>query len=253
MNTANNNGVTFNAITKTYFIATNAQVVNVDTYLGVRLIKLDSSPEIGKIFNGEKIRVVNYGSYFSYVVYYINNNKGVKYGYVHSKYLALNKQFYDHYAPDGTVIDCNASDCYKPVSGNTYTVGQCTWYAWGRALQTTGVKLDVRGTPHGFAGEWLSTYISRGYMKYENKDFRMIQPLSVAVFTKGGGGCGHVLFIEDIDYNSDGSPKNVHFSESNWDGNAKYDKGTDGVVKAISFADFLSRSDKSLAGYIYLV
>ena len=66
----------------------NATVkVNPSSYLGVRATPDDKKPEIGKIFNGERVHVHSDDGYFALVTYYINNNNGKKSGYVHSKYL----------------------------------------------------------------------------------------------------------------------------------------------------------------------
>lgn len=69
--------------------------------------------------------------------------------------------------------------------------GQCTWYAWGRAYEKTGVQLGYRGN----AKTWTSGAVSTPRAN------------SVAVWT--GGTYGHVAFVEKYD------GTNIYISEAN--------------------------------------
>lgn len=73
-----------------------------------------------------------------------------------------------------------------------------------------------------------------------------IKPHSIAVFRDGGDGDGHVLFVESVQRYDSGTPERVTFSESNWG------KDTTPSQKTLSWNAFLTRSDGSLNGYIYL-
>lgn len=79
--------------------------------------------------------------------------------------------------------------------------GQCTWYAWGRALEKTGVKLSHRG----HAKTWISGSTSTPRAN------------SVAVWTNGT--YGHVAFVETV---KDGK---IYISEYNRGSNRKYSEG----------------------------
>ena len=119
--------------------------------------------------------------------------------------------------------------------------GQCTWYAWGRFYEVTGIRLDYANNAY----RWLKDSAN-------DKDVvilygaKSILPKSIAVDT--GGKYGHVLYVEKVTYNADGSPKGVYFSEANWDSNGRYDTGRDCVLQKLSFLDFVAQ--KSPDGYI---
>jgi len=119
--------------------------------------------------------------------------------------------------------------------------GECTWYAYGRFSEKTGIKLNSARP----AKCWLSENENdpRVSVSY---DISAIKPNSIAVRTTGKD--GHVMFIEHVTYDKDGKPAMIYFTESNADGNSQYDPGIDGVLKCLSYQDFISQ--KNPAGYI---
>ncbi|MBE6679035.1 MAG: CHAP domain-containing protein [Ruminococcaceae bacterium] len=119
--------------------------------------------------------------------------------------------------------------------------GQCTWYAWGRFYETVGIKLNYKG----HAKYFLDKNSENSKIKIL-KGADSIVSKSIAVDTSGE--YGHVMFIEYVSYGSDGSPKNVYFTESNWDFNHVYNAGTDCILKKMSFGDF--KKLRSPDGYI---
>lgn len=76
--------------------------------------------------------------------------------------------------------------------------GQCTWYAYGRALKVTKKKM-----PSGNAQTWLSSAVAMG-MPTGSK------PSVNAVIVLSGGGFGHVAFVEAWD------GKKITVSEGNY-------------------------------------
>lgn len=119
--------------------------------------------------------------------------------------------------------------------------GQCTWYAYGRFYEVNNIALN--SARH--AKYWLSENAGDTRVKVvygaEN-----IAAKSIAVRTSGT--YGHVMFIEHVTYNSNGTPAYVYFTECNNDGNGKYDTGKDCVVKKLSYSSFVNQ--KNPAGYI---
>jgi uncharacterized protein YukE/surface antigen len=131
--------------------------------------------------------------------------------------------------------------------------GQCTWYAYGRFWEKTGIQLN--SAYH--ANIWLSENASDPRVSV-NYGADKIQSNSIAVSTTGKW--GHVMFIEDVTYNADGKPYFVYFTESNagyfnsegayvadekW---GAYNAGNDCVLQRMSYEDFIDKREPS--GYI---
>lgn len=85
-----------------------------------------------------------------------------------------------------TIADLN-SEFYnsKNALTNAGFKGQCTWYAYGRTLETTGKKM-----PTGNAQTWLSSAVAMGYATGT-------EPSKNAVAVLSGGKYGHVAFVEE--------------------------------------------------------
>lgn len=96
------------------------------------------------------------------------------------------------------------------TSGGRVIKGNCTWYAWGRAWEITGVK----PTDAGFIGnayEWWEANKSNGKYRYGSEP----RVGAIAVWNSNlpnSGGFGHVAIVEKIDNNK------VYISESMWHG-----------------------------------
>ncbi len=117
-------------------------------------------------------------------------------------------------------------------------VGQCTWYAYGRFYEVTGIRLEYAND----ARRWLKDNANDKRVKIVEH----IVAQSIAVDKSGKH--GHVLFVEYVTYNSDGTPKDVYFTESNWDNNGIYNEGKDCIVQKMSYKQF--KQVKSPDGYI---
>ena len=85
-----------------------------------------------------------------------------------------------------TLADLNSEFYHsKNALKNAGYIGQCTWYAYGRALETTGKKM-----PTGNAQTWLSSAVAMGYETGT-------EPSKNAVAVLSGGNYGHVAFVEE--------------------------------------------------------
>lgn len=124
--------------------------------------------------------------------------------------------------------------------GGEYLVGQCTWYAYGRFMEVTGIALNSAMN----AKTWL----------YNNANDARVQVIRgaeniqyPAIAVSETGEYGHVMFVEGVEYNADGTPATVYFTESNANGDHKLD-ATDGILKKLSYQEFCN--GKKVAGYI---
>ncbi|MGI6028570.1 MAG: CHAP domain-containing protein [Candidatus Heteroscillospira sp.] len=131
--------------------------------------------------------------------------------------------------------------CYNSdgnISAAGGYIGQCTWYAYGRFQETTGIALKSARN----AQKWLSDNASDSRVEIVSD----ITAPAVAVRTSGS--FGHVMFVEHVEYDADGNPTDVYFTECNWDNNGAYNEGSDCVVQKMSYNEF-TRS-RNPAGYI---
>ena len=132
--------------------------------------------------------------------------------------------------------------CYTaPV--NIYSIGQCTWYCWGRALEKCGVRLTFSGTAN--AGAWYAN-ASGGYSYKAGPSSTPVKN-SVASFSNSTAGnqYGHVVYVEDVVGDT------VYYTEANNPGNNVLDND-DGIVRTTTVAKFKTLYGKVLNGYIVL-
>lgn len=122
---------------------------------------------------------------------------------------------------------------------------QCVWYVWARVKAATGIVLQFNNNFNRNAKNWLNIVKQTNGIQIV-RDKNAIQPNSIAVFSVGGRGDGHVVFIENVVKSSSGKIKTVTISESNW-GASKSPS-----TKTLSWDEFVSRSNGSLIGYINL-
>lgn len=119
--------------------------------------------------------------------------------------------------------------------------GQCTWYVYGRFYEVQGIQLKIARN----AKYWLSDNASDSALKVV---FGADHISGKAIAVRTTGNYGHVMFVEYVERNSDGSPVNVYFTECNTDNNGTYDIGKDCIIQCKSFAQF--KSENNPAGYI---
>ena len=135
-----------------------------------------------------------------------------------------------HYYSDSNIFyKVRLSPPFFNSSGNPIK-GNCTWYAWGRAWELTG-KQPIQANFIGNAYEWWNANIVTGKYKYGSEP----RVGAIAVWNSnlpGSGGCGHVAVVEKIDNGK------IYISESMWHGDCfKYQE---------------IYSTQYLYGYIYL-
>lgn len=123
-------------------------------------------------------------------------------------------------------------------------IGQCTWYAAGRFQEVVGdvaVKNDFRHT--STVEQWVQVAASDACPDLDGiTDPYKIQPRSIAVFQ------GHALFVEWVDYDSQGNPQTVYFTEANTGRDGIYRPTKDGKVQAMDIDDFIVR--QPFVGYV---
>lgn len=145
-----------------------------------------------------------------------------------------------------------AYSTYNPFAWENKYYGQCTWYAWGRAYEMTGVSLNECT---GNAAKWYNAAKSAGRAVGSTP-----RANSIAVFSTYSG-YGHVGYVEAV------SGDTVTLSESN---NSCYGKSTSQQVSTLAEGityysgqhNFTANQLKNrytgtywekLVGYIYLV
>lgn len=124
-----------------------------------------------------------------------------------------------------------------------YNFGQCTWYAMSRLVETTGVNLDK----NIFWGNGMEKYVSTAESSKcpdltGTTDKYDIEAGCMAVFK------GHALIVEWVDFDDEGNPETVYFTEANTQHNGTYYPDKDGKVQVMDFDDFIVR--QSFVGYV---
>ena len=141
------------------------------------------------------------------------------------------------YNSDGTVNRSNIAGTYNDdgyISAGFF--GQCTWYACGRFTEVTGIKAP--NSTYDF-----STIKNKEFYNI-NTDKNAITARSIAVWN------GHYLFVEYVERDSNGNPTHVYFTEANVGTNGIYTPSQDGMVKKVTFKDFLTMDSRAFIGYI---
>jgi hypothetical protein len=142
----------------------------------------------------------------------------------------------------GTLANID-SEYYKKgnISFNGGYMGECTWYAYGRFYEVTGIALTA--APH--AKFWLDRNRSDSRVNVIDGAENITAP---AIVVKTEGTYGHVMFVEHIERDANNNPVAVYFTECNNDVNSTYNPGVDCILQKMSYQEFLSR--KKPAGYI---
>lgn len=149
---------------------------------------------------------------------------------------------------------------YTVPYGNIGPIGECTWYARARFLETVGVSTLYEKYWGNGVENWVNNVQTKNLSNVKaTTDPYAIQPRSIGVYE------GHALFVEWVDYDADGKPVTVYFTEANsgheyMNGesingmkNGKYYPDFDCKVQKLDIEDFIHRSDsvgKHFVGYI---
>lgn len=138
----------------------------------------------------------------------------------------------------GDIVADLSKSCYSDANinrfhgDNTGYYDQCTWYAFGRAMERYGGPLDVTGN----GGEWYDTIVVGNGVSKRSKS---LDPVSKSIASFSDTRAGHVVFIEQV------SGGNVYFTEGNGG-------GADGEVQVKTIDSFKTLWGKKLNGYIVL-
>lgn len=131
-----------------------------------------------------------------------------------------------------TTAPSSSNSCYYG-SANGYSVGQCTWYAFGRAYEILGWAPNFGS---GNANKWYSNNVSSGNFKYGSTP-----KVGSIMVTQKTSTSGHVAVVERL--NSDGT---MLISEYNWDVSLGF--GTKTLSQSAT-----TRGSHTVLGYIYLL
>lgn len=128
-------------------------------------------------------------------------------------------------------------------------IGQCTWYARGRMLETVGEHIRLNPFPGSGVNNWVKKAQSDDCPDVDGvTDPYAIQPRSIVVWD------GHAAFVEWVDYDSEGNPVKVYFTEANANHRSTnrvpgtYYPDFDATVKVWDFDKFINRGD--FIGYV---
>jgi surface antigen len=96
-------------------------------------------------------------------------------------------------------------------SGNSGVAGNCTWYAYERFKQFSGVYPNLSG---GNAHTWNDTAAARGWLVHNQPATQAMVVFEPRV--QGASADGHVAWVDDMQPRSDGTY--IHVREMNWRG-----------------------------------
>lgn len=128
-------------------------------------------------------------------------------------------------------------------------IGQCTWYARGRMMETVGEHIRLNPFPGSGVNNWVKKAQSDDCPNVDGvTDPYAIQPRSIVTWD------GHAAFVEWVDYDSEGNPVKVYFTEANANHRSTnrvagaYYPDFDATVKVWDFDKFINRGD--FIGYV---
>lgn len=128
-------------------------------------------------------------------------------------------------------------------------IGQCTWYARGRMVETVGDHIRMNPFPGSGVNNWVKKAQSDDCPDVDGvTDPYAIQPRSIVTWD------GHAAFVEWVDYDSEGKPVTVYFTEANANHRSTdrvpgaYYPDFDATVKVWDFDKFINRD--TFIGYV---
>lgn len=158
--------------------------------------------------------------------------------FVSASVINVNAGLYNNVHAAGTVPNIQSS-AYSSI-GNIFAKcgykGQCTWFTYGRTLEKLGITLPSEF--YGNAIEWWYSNSRDNVYPYGSEP----RANSIAVWSGGSAGNGHVGFVEDVQGDT------VYLNEGNFNIRRNYD----GSVKQLSKSEMKNRGNVFLKGYIYL-
>lgn len=168
---------------------------------------------IGSVYGNEPITVVSDSGNSRQIIYKLSNNTGYKMGWVPYWDCWTYQQAYPQTRPSnnpsinnnwdskvGKVIANFNSQWYR--GSNPFSWGQCTWYAWARNGEVKNYAITFSKNSGRHAKYWHQ-------LVNNCKINTTLSSNCVAVTTQGGGGNGHVVYVEYVDNN------NVYYTQAN--------------------------------------
>ena len=195
---------------------------------------------MGSVNNNETITVVGGSGNSRQIIYKLSNGKGYKMGWFPYWDALTYEQAFGGNTPKPVPVsnwDSNVNKKLANVNGSSYRssnnpfypryVGQCTWYAWGRMKEVTGKAIKFSRSSNRHAKYWDGIVTNCRIDKN-------LESKCVAVRKTGGGGYGHVVFVENV------SNGYVYYTEDNVDSstNLKVRKTTVANFKK-NYKDFI--------------
>lgn len=135
----------------------------------------------------------------------------------------------------GKVLAKVNSSAYTAAGGDRFSHGQCTWYAWGRALEKCKRKLVIPAPANG--GDWFAKVQCNAHV---TKRPASAGPVTDCIASFAHSTWGHVVFVECV---KDGF---VYFTEYNWN------QFQNGKLQSCSVKDFSTLHGCKLNGYIVI-
>lgn len=158
--------------------------------------------------------------------------------FISASLMSINPLVYNSVQAAGTTPNTHSS-AYTS-EGNIFAkcgyTGQCTWFTYGRVIEKLGITLPSEF--YGNAIDWWYANARDGVYSYGAEP----RANSIAVWSGGSKGYGHVGFVEQVEGNT------VYLNEGNFNVRGAYD----GSVKAMSKAQMQDRGNLFLKGYIYV-
>lgn len=143
---------------------------------------------------------------------------------------------------DNAMTKVNYNNLTKPYRW-IGSFGECTWYAEARFIETVGSFVAENPYSNSVVSGWVENAKSDKCPDLDGiTDPYAIQPRSIGVYK------GHALFIEWVDYDADGKPVTVYFTEANNGHDGRYRPEQDAKVKVLPFDEFIQR--QPFIGYV---
>ena len=136
-----------------------------------------------------------------------------------------------------------------PYTGGN--LGQCTWYAKGRLIETHNLDISKNSfTGAATCAEWVENAKKPQYVDIDGTNNpKAIEAGCIAVWQK------HVAFVEYVEYDSNGDPETVYFTEANAYHTGDMEEGKyypdfDGKVQKMSLEKFTNGRSSAFVGYV---
>ena len=114
--------------------------------------------------------------------------------------------------------------------------GQCINYAFLRMREVN--ELSSPGISYNNPIDWINNANPNYYFIYKTNSYYALDSNYCAVFSNTA--VGHIIYIEYVQRDIKGEPLNIYFTEANWDPCNNLWDSTDGILKKMSFWNFVN-------------